>query len=359
MNRKNFLLMAGGTGGHIFPALAVAEKLRERGHTVVWLGSRDSMEAQLVPKHGIELETVAMKGVRGNGWQRKLVLPFTLLNTIRAARRILRKHRIDAVVGFGGFVTFPGGVAAKLAGIPLIIHEQNAVAGLSNKKLARHAAAVLSAFPQAFPRHPEGLVGNPVRADIAALPAPAQRFATRTGKLRLCVVGGSLGAQMLNEILPAALAQLPADARPHVLHQAGRGKLPALQAAYAQHGVAAECVEFIDDMTTLYRDADVLVCRAGALTIAELTAAGVGALLVPYPHAVDDHQTANARFMVAAEAGLLLPQAQLTAAALAETLAGLDRATCLRWAENARTLAMPDSAVAVADIAERAAGATS
>lgn len=351
MNPKTFLLMAGGTGGHIFPALAVAETLRAQGHQVVWLGSRDSMEERIVPQHGIPLETVAMKGVRGNGWQRKLMLPFTLLRTVRAARAMMRKHKIDAAIGFGGFVTFPGGVAAKLCGIPLIIHEQNAVAGLSNKILAKHAAAVLSAFPQAFPDHPQGLVGNPVRADITALPAPAERFATRSGKLHICVVGGSLGAQMLNDTVPAAVAQLPESARPRITHQAGRGKLSALQQAYAQAGVEAECVEFIDDMTALYRQADLLICRAGALTIAELTAAGVGALLVPYPHAVDDHQTANARFMVSAEAGLLLPQSQLNAAKLAEVLAGLDRSQCLRWAENARTLALPDSAAAVAQAA--------
>ena len=225
------------------------------------------------------------------------------------------------------------------------------MAGLANRKLAKTAARVLYAFPQAFPNRPDGLVGNPVRADIAGLPAPQERFAGREGSLKIFVVGGSLGARALNTIVPAALALLPQERRPQIVHQSGRGNLEALQEAYRQAGVATECVEFIDDMAAVYRDADLLICRAGALTVAELTAAGVGALLVPFPQAVDDHQTANARFMVSAEAGLLLPQAQLDAARLAAVLAGLDRAACLRWAQNARTLAMPDSAERVADAA--------
>ncbi len=349
MAAKTFMLMAGGTGGHIFPALAVAEALRRRGHHVLWLGSEGAMETRIVPQHGIHLETLAIKGVRGNGLKRKLTLPLTLFNTIQAALRLIRKHRVDAVIGFGGFVTFPGGVAARLAGIPVVIHEQNAVPGLANKVLARWARRVLYAFPKVF-ADADGLVGNPVRAEIAALPVPSERFAGRSGALRLCVVGGSLGADALNQVVPQALALLPVEARPQVLHQSGRNKLAALQAAYAEHGVDAECLEFVDDMVSLYRDADLLVCRAGALTIAELTAAGVGALLVPYPHAVDDHQTANARFMVQADAGLLLPQHELNAEKLAAVLSGLNREQCLAWAENARTLAMPDSADEVARI---------
>lgn len=345
---KTFLLMAGGTGGHIFPALAVAEALKRHGCRTVWLGSRNSMEERLVPQYGITLETVAMKGVRGNGLLRKLALPFTLFKAVLDAKTIIRKHRIDAVIGFGGFVTFPGGLAARLGGIPIIIHEQNAVAGLANRRLAKWAARVLYAFPQAFPNHPDGLAGNPVRAEITGLPDPAERFATRQGSLKICVVGGSLGAQALNSILPEAVALIPSENRPHIVHQAGRGRSEAVRAAYAAHGIEAEVSDFIDDMPALYRDADLLVCRAGALTIAELTAAGVGALLVPYPHAVDDHQTANARFMAAAEAGLLLPQSQLSAEKLAEILGSLDRPACLRWAKNARTLAMPDSAETVA-----------
>ncbi len=348
---KTFLLMAGGTGGHIFPALAVAQSLKQQGHQVVWLGSKDSMEERLVPQHGITLETIAMKGVRGNGLKRKLMLPFTLWQTVQAAKDIIQRHQIDAVIGFGGFVTFPGGMAAKFLGVPIVIHEQNAVAGLSNKVLAKWAARVLYAFPKAFEQYPDGLVGNPVRAEIAQLPEPKQRFAKRSGSLNVLVVGGSLGAQVLNEIVPQALAMLPETQRPHVTHQSGRNKLDALKQAYAQANVQAQCIEFVDDMVSAYRDADIVICRAGALTIAELTAAGVGALLVPYPHAVDDHQTANARFMVSAQAGLLLPQSELTAAKLAEVLAGLTRETCLQWAEQARTLALPNSADDVARIA--------
>lgn len=351
MIAKTFLLMAGGTGGHIFPALAVAQSLQAQGHKVVWLGSLHSMEERLVPQHNIPLETIAMKGVRGNGLARKLTLPFTLFKAVQAAKNIILKHKIDAVIGFGGFVTFPGGLAAKLLDVPIIIHEQNAVAGLSNKVLARWATRVLYAFPKAFDGYADGLVGNPVRADIANLPAPEQRFATRSGSLNILVVGGSLGAQVLNDLVPQALAKLPENARPKITHQSGRGKLPALQRAYEEHGVTAKCMEFVDDMKTAYEQADLVICRAGALTIAELTAAGVGALLVPYPHAVDDHQTANARFMVSAEAGLLLPQSQLTAEKLAEILAGLTRPSCLKWAKNARSLALPHSADDVAKIA--------
>ncbi|WP_274585730.1 undecaprenyldiphospho-muramoylpentapeptide beta-N-acetylglucosaminyltransferase [Neisseria leonii] len=350
MGGKTFMLMAGGTGGHIFPALAVARALQAEGHHVVWLGSEGAMETRIVPQQDILLETLAIKGVRGNGLKRKLMLPFTLWQTVNAARRIIKKHRVACVIGFGGFVTFPGGLAAKLSGVPMVIHEQNAVAGLANRQLARWAERVLYAFPKAFDAE-GGLVGNPVRAEIAALPAPETRFAGRTGRLKILVVGGSLGAQVLNETVPQALVAIPAEMRPQVRHQSGRGKLEALETAYRQAGAAAECSEFIDDMAAAYRDADVVLCRAGALTIAELTAAGVGALLVPYPQAVDDHQTANARFMVQAEAGLLLPQAQLSAEKLAEVLAGLTRERCLQWAGNARTLAVPDSAQRVAQAA--------
>ena len=352
MKKKTFMLMAGGTGGHIFPALAVAESLRARGHHVIWLGSRDSMEERIVPKHNIRLETLAIKGVRGNGLKRKIMLPFTLLKTVQEALGIIKKHRVDCVIGFGGFVTFPGGVAARLAGIPVVIHEQNAVAGLANKQLSRWARRVLYAFPKAFD-NPDGLVGNPVRADIANLPEPAERFAGREGRLKVLVMGGSLGADILNQTVPRALSLLTENERPQIYHQAGRGKLGSLQSDYDLLKVKAKCVEFIDDMVAAYQHADVVICRAGALTIAELTAAGVGALLVPYPHAVDDHQTANARFMVKADAGLLLPQSELTAEKLAEVLWALDRARCLDWAKNARTLAMPHSAddVAVTAIA--------
>ncbi len=350
MSGKTFMVMAGGTGGHIFPALAVAKALQSKGHRVIWLGSEGAMETRIVPQHHIHLETLAIKGVRGNGIQRKLLLPFTLFKTVRAAMGVIKRHRVQCVIGFGGFVTFPGGVAAKLAGVPVIIHEQNAVAGLSNRVLSHWARRVLYAFPKAF-SNPDGLVGNPVRAEIAELPVPEVRFLKRTGNLKILVMGGSLGADVLNKIVPQALSLLLEYQRPQVYHQAGRNKLGNLQETYDVLGVKAHCVEFIDDMVSAYRSADVVICRAGALTVAELTAAGVGALLVPYPHAVDDHQTANARHLVQAQAGLLLPQDQLTPEKLAEVLGGLTRAQCLQWAKNARLQALPYSAEEVADIA--------
>ncbi len=349
MQNKTVLLMAGGTGGHIFPALAVAQSLQKRGHRVVWLGSEDSMEERLVPQYGITLETIPMKGIRGKGLIRKLTMPFMLIKCVQAAKKVIRKHNIDAVAGFGGFVTFPGGLAAKLLRVPIIVHEQNAVAGLANKRLAKWATRVLYAFPKAFPVHRNGLVGNPVRADIATLPEPQQRFSQRSGRLKIAVIGGSLGAQALNRLLPEAFSLLPEEQHPELLHQCGRGQAASVQNDYDARGIHAKCCDFVEDMTAVYRDSDILICRAGALTIAELTAAGVGALLIPFPHAVDDHQTANARYMVSAEAGLLLPQAQLDAAKLAAVIANLNREGCLKWAQNARKLALPHSADDVAE----------
>lgn len=347
MSVKTFMVMAGGTGGHIFPALAVAQALQAQGHRIVWLGSAGAMETRLVPQYNIPLETLAIKGIRGNGLKRKLLLPFTLLSTITVARQIIRKHGVDAVIGFGGFVTFPGGVAAKLCGLPLLVHEQNAIAGLSNKMLSYFANQVMYAFPQVF-ANKNGLVGNPVRADIATLPPPQQRFAGRQGVLSILVVGGSLGADVLNQVIPQAVALLPVSQRPRLMHQSGRNKLAQLQHNYAECGVNAECIEFITDMVSAYRDADLVICRAGALTIAELTATGVGAILVPYPHAVDDHQTANAQFMVKDGAAVLLPQSGLNAQALMTVLRDLSRERCMQMAAKARALAQPDSAAKVA-----------
>lgn len=347
MNVKTFMVMAGGTGGHIFPALAVAQELQAQGHRIVWLGSEGAMETRLVPQYNIPLETLSIKGIRGNGIKRKLLLPFTLVKTIAAARRIIRRYNVDAVIGFGGFVTFPGGIAARLCGLPLIVHEQNAIAGLSNKVLSHFASQVMYAFPQVFTNQ-NGLVGNPVRADIAALTPPAQRFAGRQGVLNILVVGGSLGADILNKVVPQAMALLPESQRPNLLHQSGRNKLTQLLHQYAEYGVKAECVEFITDMVSAYREADLVICRAGALTIAELTAAGLGAILVPYPHAVDDHQTANAQYMVKDGAAVLMPQTSLNAQSLQTVLADLSREQCLQMAEKARALAQPDSAAKVA-----------
>lgn len=350
MNVKTFMVMAGGTGGHIFPALAVAQILQEKGHRIIWLGSEGAMETRLVPQYGITLETLVFKGIRGNGLKRKLLLPITLSKTVYTACHLLKKHHIDMVIGFGGFVTVPGGIAARLCRLPIIIHEQNAIVGLSNKILSYFAKQVLYAFPNAF-QHSEGLVGNPVRSDIAALPIPEQRFKHRQGVLKILIVGGSLGADALNQIVPQAIALLPENQRPEIVHQSGRNKVEALQQTYAKLGIKANCVEFISDMVSAYRESDLVICRAGALTIAELTAAGIGAFLVPFPHAVDDHQTMNAGFMVNHHAALLMPQKTLTAQSLMKELAVLTREDCLKMAVQARALAQPDSAYNVARIA--------
>ena len=350
MKVYHFLIMAGGTGGHIFPGLAVAEALRGQGHQIIWLGSEGGMETSLVPKHGIPLETVAIKGVRGNGLRRKLMLPFTLSKAILAARSLIKRQQIDAVIGFGGFVAFPGGVAARLCGIPVVIHEQNAVAGLVNKLLAKIATKVLYAFPKVF-ANPEGLVGNPVRVDIASLPEPQVRFQVRSGDLRVLVVGGSLGARILNETVPQALALLKDTRVFEVIHQSGKNSVDALKERYLSAGVEANCVEFIEDMPEVYAWADVIICRAGALTVAELAACGLGSILVPFPFAVDDHQTANAQYLVQTDAAILLPQNALTAVELAERLKALGRQKCLTMAIQARQQALPDAAQKVAQAA--------
>jgi UDP-N-acetylglucosamine--N-acetylmuramyl-(pentapeptide) pyrophosphoryl-undecaprenol N-acetylglucosamine transferase len=351
---RTTLIMAGGTGGHIFPALAVAKELRARGWRVVWLGARGKMEAELVPRHGIEIHLLSIGGVRGQGLWRKLVQPFEQARALWDSIRVMRKEKPSVVIGFGGFTGFPGGIAATLLMKPLLVHEQNSVPGLTNKVLALIADGVLTAFPSAFPKN--GLrVGNPVRRDIALLEEPAVRFAGRSGPLRLLVVGGSLGAAVLNTVVPQALARLDPAQRPRVIHQSGQKQIDALRAAYAQAGVTADCRPFIDDMAAAYREADLVICRAGALTIAELAAAGVGAILVPYPHAVDDHQTGNARFLVEAGAAVLMPQSMLTAEKLAEQLQHLDRPCLLAMAQAARRCAMPDATEAVANVIEKAA----
>ncbi|MDE2598317.1 MAG: undecaprenyldiphospho-muramoylpentapeptide beta-N-acetylglucosaminyltransferase [Rhodocyclaceae bacterium] len=344
---KTLLIMAGGTGGHIMPGLAVAAEMKARGWKVVWMGHPDGMEARLVPKHGIEMCWVRFGALRGKGLLRKLMLPFNLLGALSQAKRELERIRPDVVLGLGGFISFPGGMMAKRLGIPLVLHEQNSIPGLSNKKLARMAARVLTGFPDVFPA--SEWVGNPVRAEIAALAPPAQRFDGRQPPLHLLVVGGSLGAQALNEIIPAGVALMPEDERPVIVHQSGEKQIEALKANYAKAGVNANCVAFIDDMAGAYEWADIVICRAGALTIAELAAAGVGSILVPYPHAVDDHQTANARFLANAGAAILLPQSELTAEKLS-LIQNLSRAQLLQMAERARDLARPDAARAVADV---------
>lgn len=340
------MIMAGGTGGHLFPALAVADHLRERGWRVVWLGAPGGMEETLVPRHGYEMARVRFAGLRGKGLLAKLLLPLNLLVAFWQSLRALRAHRPDVVLGMGGYIAFPGGMMAALVGRPLAIHEQNSIAGLANRVLAGVADRVLVAFPGALPK--AHFVGNPVRASIAAVAPPAARFAGRSGPLRLLVVGGSLGAAALNEIVPRALALLPAADRPVVTHQSGARHLEALRANYAAAGVDATAVAFIEDMAQAYAAADLVVCRAGATTVAELAAAGVAAILVPYPFAVDDHQTANARYLAEAGAGLVVPQRDLTPQRLAEMLRGLDRARLAEMAGRARALGRPDATAAVA-----------
>ncbi|WP_235844234.1 undecaprenyldiphospho-muramoylpentapeptide beta-N-acetylglucosaminyltransferase [Crenobacter intestini] len=349
MAARTVMVMAGGTGGHIFPALAVARDLEARGWKVVWLGAEGGMETRLVPQHGFQIETIPMRGMRGNGLRRWLSLPFMLASAFAGAARVVFRHRPDVAVGFGGYTGFPGGVMARLCLKPLVIHEQNSVAGLTNRLLSRVASRTLFAFPGAFAGK-EGLVGNPVRAEIAAVAPPAARFAGRSGPLRVLVVGGSLGAKVFNDTVPAALARLPQDARPRVVHQAGVKQIDALRDNYAREGVTADCRAFIDDMAAEYAAADIVLCRAGALTVAELAAAGAASVLVPYPHAVDDHQTGNARFLADAGAARLLPQGELDAEALAALFASLTREDCLQMAERARALAIADAAHRVADV---------
>lgn len=353
MSTHTALVMAGGTGGHIFPALAVAESLRERGWRVVWLGNEGAMESRLVPPRGFEFVSLGFGALRGKGMGRKLKLPFSLTGAIARALRLLAAERPDVVLGMGGYVSFPGAVAARLRGIPLVVHEQNAVAGLANRVLSRLAAAALTGFPAALPGG--RWVGNPVRRELLTVPPPQARFAGRQGPLRVLVVGGSLGAKALNEGMPAALAQLAPHERPVVTHQSGSAHFTALEQAYAHHGVEARLLPFIEDMGAALAEADLVISRAGAMTVAELAAVGVGAILVPFPHAVDDHQTANARFLVEGGAARLLPQSELTPERLAELLRGFDRERCRQMALAARALARPEATVTIADELERLA----
>jgi UDP-N-acetylglucosamine--N-acetylmuramyl-(pentapeptide) pyrophosphoryl-undecaprenol N-acetylglucosamine transferase len=348
------MIMAGGTGGHIMPGLAVADFVRSRGWSVVWLGNPEGMEARLVPPQGYPLAAVRFSALRGKGLLRKLLVPLALLRAFADSVRAIRRWRPDVVLGFGGYVTFPGGMMASLLGRPLVIHEQNAIAGLTNRVLARLADRVLCGFPHALPNGE--WCGNPVRQAIAALPAPRQRYEARRGPLRLLVVGGSLGAAALNETVPLALARIDTARRPRVRHQAGERNVERLRGNYAAAGVEAECLAFIDDMAAAYADADLVICRAGALTVAEVAAAGVAAIFVPYPHAVDDHQTVNAGFLAEAQAAILLPQSRLEVGQLAETLRGLDRPALASMAERARALAKAEATQAVALACEELGG---
>ena len=342
------LIMAGGTGGHIFPGLAVAQALRERGVQVAWLGADGGMETRLVPQHGVAIDTIAVKGVRGKGFASLLAAPVLILRAVREAARVLRARQPAAVVSFGGFAAGPGGIAARIAGIPLLVHEQNRAAGMTNKALAMVARQVLVGFPQTFAK--ETLVGNPVRAQIAQVAPPAQRDFGHGGALRLLVLGGSQGARALNNAVPQAVAALGLPVE--ILHQAGEKMLDEARKAYADAGVAATVEPFIADMAAAYAHADLVVCRAGALTLAELCAVGVGSVLVPFPQAVDDHQTRNAEYLVERGAAELLKQDD----ALATNLEGVLRALAatparrMQMAQAARALAKADAAERIADI---------
>jgi UDP-N-acetylglucosamine--N-acetylmuramyl-(pentapeptide) pyrophosphoryl-undecaprenol N-acetylglucosamine transferase len=342
------LIMAGGTGGHIFPGLAVAETLRTQGVPVVWLGAAGGMETKVVPAHGIELHTVAVGGLRGKGLKTRLLAPWMLLRALLSSLAVLHRLKPRSVLSMGGYVAGPGGIAARLLRRPLLVHEQNRVAGFTNRKLAVHASRVMAGFADSLPN--AQWVGNPVRGAIASLPSPAQRMAGRSGKPHLLVLGGSLGARALNLSVPQALASMPVEQRPDVLHQCGNRGIDEARKAYADAGVEARIVPFIEDMAGTYAWADLAVCRAGALTLAELTASGLGAVLVPFPHAVDDHQTRNAEALVAAGAAELIQERDLDTKDLAQRLNALlsDRTAMLAMAEAARTLAKPDAAADIA-----------
>lgn len=353
MTGGTVLIMAGGTGGHVFPALAAARVLRERGYEPVWLGTRLGLEAKLVPPQQIAVEWITVSGLRGKGVTAWLAAPFKLSLAIWQSLQVMRRRNPVVVLGAGGFVSGPGGIAAWLTRRPVVIHEQNAVAGLTNRLLARIAKRVLEAFPSSFPGSIRAeRVGNPVRREITSLAPPEQRFATRTGPLRVLVIGGSQGAAKLNAAVPAALAMIDAPSRPQVLHQAGERHIASARESYQKHGVNAEVRPFIDDMAAAYGWADLVICRSGALTVSELAAAGVPALFVPFAAAVDDHQTRNAKFLVDAHAGLLIAERELTPLRLANELQALlagGRPRLLEMASKARALAITDADVRLAD----------
>ena len=351
--KRTALVMAGGTGGHIFPGLAVAQALRERGWQVHWLGAPDSMESQLVPPRGFAFEAVSFSGVRGKGLGTLARLPWRLLRACWQSVQVLRRVRPDVVVGLGGYITFPAGLMAALMRRPLVLHEQNSVAGMANKVLARVASRVFTAFPGAL--ESSEWVGNPLRAEFTAQADPEQRFAPRQGPLRLLVVGGSLGAQALNTVVPQALALMSPDQRPVVCHQSGARQIEALRANYAAAGVQAELTPFIDDTATAFAQADIIVCRAGASTVTEIAAVGVAALYVPFPAAVDDHQTTNARFLVDAGAGWLIPQNELTPQRLASVLSNLTRAELLERARQAKKMQKTEATAEVVRACEELA----
>lgn len=353
---RTLMIMAGGTGGHIFPALSVADYVRAQGWHVVWLGSRTGMEARLVPQKGYAMAWIRFEGVRRRGLLPMALLPLNILIAFWQSARAIFEHRPDVVLGMGGYVSFPGGMMASLFNRPLAVHEQNSIAGLANRVLSHVADTVLVAFPGAFgTRAKAEWTGNPVREDIAAIAPPQARYAGRSGPLRLLVLGGSQGAAVLNDVVPKAVALITSESRPQVIHQAGATHLETVRAAYSRARVHAEIRPFIDDMTAAYAEADIMISRAGASTIAELAAAGVPSVLVPFPYAVDDHQTHNARFLAQRGGAVLIPQSELTPEKLAEVITRFDREKLLVMAQAARAAAKPDATRAVAEACMRLA----
>lgn len=349
------MVMAGGTGGHVFPALAVATELRNRGHEIFWLGTPDSFEARTVPGYGIEMQFIDISGFRGKGLLQKFMMPVRLMHAMWQAFRVIRIKQPGLVIGMGGFASGPGGLVARLMNKPLLIQEQNTIPGMTNRWLAKMASKVFEAFPASFDKQANASVsGNPVRRELLELAEPESRICAHEDKPHVLVMGGSLGAQALNETLPAAIALLDENERPLIRHQAGRNKAQVTADAYNNAGINAQVIEFIDDMAAAYEWADLVVCRSGALTVSELTAVGVGSVLVPFPHAVDDHQTHNAAFLVDAGAAQLMQQKDMTAEVLADRLKVLlsDTSRLKDMAVAAKSLAQPQSAQLIADACE-------
>jgi UDP-N-acetylglucosamine--N-acetylmuramyl-(pentapeptide) pyrophosphoryl-undecaprenol N-acetylglucosamine transferase len=347
MRDKNILIMAGGTGGHVYPALAVADKLKEKGFQLFWLGTSKGMESKVVPSHGYPLLKINVAGVRGNGLLRLLFTPFMLAIALFQALMIIIKVRPVVVLGMGGFASGPGGIAAWLMRVPLLIHEQNAIAGLTNRLLAPFAVSIMAAFPNAFKESEKlNITGNPVRKDIASLPEPEQRFANRDSNiLKVLVLGGSLGAKKLNEVIPQALSALGDECQFEIKHQCGERHLADTEAVYKKYKLNVEVLPFINDMAQVYTWADIVICRAGALTIAELAATGIGSILIPFPYAVDDHQTENAKYLSNEGAAILIQEAQLNIENLKERLLKLCHAPeqLLEMAVKARSLSKPNA----------------
>jgi UDP-N-acetylglucosamine--N-acetylmuramyl-(pentapeptide) pyrophosphoryl-undecaprenol N-acetylglucosamine transferase len=356
MTARTLMVMAGGTGGHIFPALSVAEHVRAAGWKVVWLGSRAGMEARIVPPKGYTMAWIRFSALRGKGFVRAAFLPLNLLVAFVQSARAIFAHRPDVVLGMGGYVAFPGGMMASLLNRPLVIHEQNSVAGLANRVLSRLADKVLVGFPAAFGTAANAeWSGNPVRSDIAAIAPPEVRYAMRSSALRVVVMGGSQGARALNEVVPHAIASIPAEKRPELTHQTGARHVDTVRSSYASLNVRANVVAFIDDIAESYAAADLMICRSGASTIAELAAAGVPAVLVPFPQAVDDHQTHNARFLAERGAAVLIPQDELTPERLARVFSEFTREKLLVMAKAARAVGKPDATQRVAESCMRLA----